>query len=309
MDYNFGEEFDQVLVVKSAQMLRTKKNQSYLMLELGDKSGSLRANLWDATNNDADKFQVGTLVAVNGVREEFQGHPQIKLFSINLISSDSNYDLSEFVEQAPEKVADMQEELNQYVFKILNPSYNRIVRFLLKKWHHRFFDFPAAKSNHHAMQGGLCYHSLSMLRLAEAISKIYPQVDQSLLFAGCILHDLGKVIEFTGPVATQYTSSGNLIGHLVLGDEEIVLAAQELGFDKESEEIMVLRHLVISHHGLPEYGAAKRPAILEAELLHRIDDMDASIFEITAALKNTKPGEFTKPIFAQGNRKFYRIKG
>ncbi|MCT7876182.1 MAG: HD domain-containing protein, partial [Lactobacillus iners] len=151
-------------------------------------------------------------------------------------------------------------------------------------------------------------HTLSMLRDADAISKNYPQVNQSLLFAGCILHDLGKVIEFTGPVATRYTMTGNLLGHLVIGDEEIVLAANELKIDIENEDVVLLRHMVISHHGLPEYGAAKRPALLEAELLHRIDDLDASIYEITKALQETKPGEFSSPIFAQDGRKFYRPK-
>ena len=95
---------------------------------------------------------------------------------------------------------------------------------------------------------------------------------------------------------------------MVIGDEEIVLAANELKIDKESEDVVLLRHMVISHHGLPEYGAAKRPALLEAELLHRIDDLDASIYEITKALQETKPGEFTNPIFAQSGRKFYRPK-
>lgn len=308
MDYNLGEEFDQVLLIKHAQLFHTKKGTTYLMLELADKSGSMRANLWDADEEDWAKYPTGDLVAVNGVIDEYQNRPQIKIFSIRPINNDNGYDLSSFVKKAPEASASMKEEINDYVFKILNPTWNRIVRYLLEKWSNKFYAFPAAKSNHHATQAGLAYHTLSMLRDAEAISKNYPQVNQSLLFAGCILHDLGKVIEFTGPVATRYTTAGNLLGHLVIGDEEIVLAANELKIDKESEDVVLLRHMVISHHGLPEYGAAKRPALLEAELLHRIDDLDASIYEITKALQETKPGEFTNPIFAQSGRKFYRPK-
>ena len=308
MDYNLGEEFDQVLLIKQAQLFHTKKGTTYLMFELADKSGSMRANLWDANEDDLAKYPTGNLVAVNGVIDEYQNRPQIKIFSIRPVTESDGYDLSSFVKKAPEASASMKEEINDYVFKILNPTWNRIVRYLLEKWSNKFYTYPAAKTNHHATQAGLAYHTLSMLRDADAISKNYPQVNQSLLFAGCILHDLGKVIEFTGPVATRYTMTGNLLGHLVIGDEEIVLAANELKIDIENEDVVLLRHMVISHHGLPGCGAAKWPALLEAELLHRIDDLDASIYEITKALQETKPGEFSSPIFAQDGRKFYRPK-
>lgn len=308
MDYNLGEEFDQVLLIKQAQLFHTKKGTTYLMFELADKSGSMRPNLWDANEDDLAKYPTGNLVAVNGVIDEYQNRYQIKIFSIRPVTESDGYDLSSFVKKAPEASASMKEEINDYVFKILNPTWNRIVRYLLEKWSNKFYTYPAAKTNHHATQAGLAYHTLSMLRDADAISKNYPQVNQSLLFAGCILHDLGKVIEFTSTVATRYTMTGNLLGHLVIGDEEIVLAANELKIDIENEDVVLLRHMVISHHGLPEYGAAKRPALLEAELLHRIDDLDASIYEITKALQETKPGEFSSPIFAQDGRKFYRPK-
>jgi 3'-5' exoribonuclease len=114
------------------------------------------------------------------------------------------------------------------------------------------------------------------------------------------------VIELSGPVSTQYTKNGNLIGHLVLIDEQIVLAAQHLGLDEQSEDLLLLRHMVLSHHGQLDYGSPKRPALLEAEILHRIDDMDAAVYAITAALQKTDPGHFTNPIPAQDNRRFYR---
>ena len=147
-----------------------------------------------------------------------------------------------------------------------------------------------------------------MLRDAEGIANTYPQINRSLLYAGCILHDMGKVIELSGPVATKYTTEGNLIGHLVLIDEQIMLAAHELKIDEHSEDLMLLRHLVLSHHGLPEYGAAHRPVVLEAEVLHKIDDLDATVYAITNALQQTKPGEFTETIKSQDNRRFYRPK-
>lgn len=308
MDYNDGEEMDIVVMIKNSQLRHTKNNKLFLALSLGDDSGEIRANYWDASQQDADMFSTGTIVELNGKREEYQGHPQIRIYSLRTVGEDEGYDLDAFVKSAPEKSADMQEEIGKYVFDILNPTWNRIVRYLLKKWGDRFYEYPAGKSNHHAVRSGLAYHTLSMLRDAKGIADNYPQVDRSLLYAGCILHDMGKVLELSGPVATQYTSEGNLIGHLVLIDEQIMLAAQKLNLDLESEDLLLLRHMVLSHHGKYEYGSPKLPALLEAELLHRIDDLDASIYAITNALQHTKPGEFTDNIMSQDGRRFYRPK-
>ncbi|WP_294761659.1 HD domain-containing protein, partial [uncultured Lactobacillus sp.] len=259
-------------------------------------------------DQDAATFNAGTIVELDGKREEYQGQPQIKIYSLRVVGPEEGYDLRQFIKSAPEKIADMKEEINQYVFEILNPTWNRIVRFLLKKWDKRFFEFPAGKSNHHAVRGGLAYHTVSMLRDAKGLADNYSQINRSLLYAGCILHDMGKVLELTGPAATQYTTEGNLIGHLVLIDEQIMLAAQQLKIDLESEDLLLLRHMVLSHHGKFEYGSPKLPALLEAELLHRIDDLDASVYAITNALQHTRPGNFTDNIMSQGGRKFYRPK-
>ena len=308
IDYNDGEELDLVVYIKNSQLRHTKNNKLYLALTFADGSGDIRGNYWDADQRDADSCSSGTIVELNGKREEYQGRPQIKIYSLRVVGPDEGYDLNQFVKSAPEKVDDMKEEINNYVFKILNPTWNRIVRYLLEKWGKRFYDYPAGKSNHHAVRGGLAYHTLSMLRDADGISRNYPQVNQSLLFAGCILHDMGKVLELSGPAATQYTAEGNLIGHLVLIDEQIMMAAQKLHLDLESEDLLLLRHMVLSHHGKFEYGSPKLPALLEAELLHRIDDLDATVYAVTNALQHTKPGNFTEPLMSQDGKRFYRPK-
>lgn len=306
LDYNDGEELELVVLIKNSQLRHTKKGKLYLALTFGDSSGEIHGNFWDASNQDATMFSAGTIVELDGKLEEYQSQPQIKIYSLRVVGPEEGYDLKQFIKSAPEKISTMQEEINQYVFEILNPVWNRIVRFLLKKWHQRFFDYPAGKSNHHAVRGGLAYHTVSMLRDAKALADNYSQVNRSLLYAGCILHDMGKVLELTGPVATQYTTEGNLIGHLVLIDEQIMIAAHELGIDSESEDLLLLRHMVLAHHGKYEYGSPKLPALLEAELLHRIDDLDAAVYAITNALQHTRPGSFTDSIMSQGGRKFYR---
>mgnify|MGYP000211188465 FL=1 len=127
-----------------------------------------------------------------------------------------------------------------------------------------------------------------------------------MLYTGAMLHDLGKTIELSGPIATQYTVMGNLIGHISLLDGEIVQACDELGLDPEAPKVILLRHMILSHHGLLEYGSPARPQLLEAEILHQLDELDASIMTIQTALRQTAPGEYTDRLFSLDNRRFYR---
>ena len=150
-------------------------------------------------------------------------------------------------------------------------------------------------------------HTLSIVRLCEGVCKVYPFVNRELLISGAVLHDIAKTTEFqisgTG-LASGYTVEGNLIGHLVKGAMMIAAAAEELGTDKEKS--LLLQHMVISHHGEPEFGAAVRPLFLEAELLSQLDMMDATVYEIMDATGNIKKGEFTNRLWALDDRKFYK---
>lgn len=305
-DYHDGEEMDLVALLKQVEPRTSQRGQRYLALIFSDQSGTLRGNLWQATKQDLATFTPGTLVQITGRRTTYHGQAQVTLDNLQVIGANEGYDLSQFVHSAPIPVAKLEAGINQKLFAIANPTWNRIVRYLLSKWHDRFFAYPAGKSNHHAVRAGLAFHTYTMLQDAERLCQVYPQLDHSLLYAGCILHDMGKVIELSGPVSTQYTKNGNLVGHLVLIDEQIVLAAQHLGLDESSENLLLLRHMVLAHHGRLDYGSPKQPALLEAEVLHRIDDLDATVYAITAALQKTQPGHFTNPIPAQENRRFYR---
>ena len=305
-DYNDGEEINTVAMIAASQLRRDKNNRFFLNLQFSDRSGKISGIYWQADEEDQLKYSAGSIVELNGKRITYQGHPQVKVYAMRIVTDHDGYDLTEFVTRAPQNGNSLREDIEQYLFEIVNPTWNRIVRYLLKKYNQEFFDFPAGKSNHHAVKGGLAFHTLTMLRVAKSLTDIYPQANSSLLFAGCILHDMGKVIELSGPVATRYTPAGNLIGHLVLIDEQIMLAAKELKLPLDSEDLLLLRHMVLSHHGKLEYGSPKLPQLLEAELLHRIDDLDASVYAITQALNETKPGTFTNPLMSQEGRRFYR---
>lgn len=169
-----------------------------------------------------------------------------------------------------------------------------------------FFDYPAAVRHHHEFVSGLSFHVVSMLRLAKSIADLYPTVNRDLLYAGVILHDLGKVIELSGPISTTYTLEGNLIGHISIVVEEVSKMADELGI--EGEEVVILKHVLLSHHGKGEWGSPKPPLVREAEILHQIDLMDATMNMMDKALRHTKPGEFTERVFGLDNRSFYNPK-
>lgn len=299
------EEFQAFVLIKNADVRVAKNGKKFIAFTFQDTSGTIDGKFWDASEEEISRFEPGKVVALQGKRELYNGNPQVKIFHMRLAKPEEPSEPSAYMERAPLKKEAMEEEINQTLFEITNPHWNRIVRFLLNKYQKEFFEFPAAKRNHHAFASGLAYHTITMLRLGKAIVKEYPELNASLLYAGILLHDLGKVIELTGPMSTEYTLVGNLVGHLVLVDEEITKACIALKLDEKDEDIVVLRHMVLAHHGLLEYGSPVRPRIMEAEILHQIDLMDASMQMMLTSIRQTTPGEYTDRIFGMDNRSFY----
>ncbi|HCU41973.1 HD domain-containing protein [Leuconostoc falkenbergense] len=305
-NYQDSEHVDSFALIKSADVRLTKNGKTYIGLVFSDRSGDLPGNLWDATEEQITRFVPGKIVKLQGVRGSYHDQPQVQITNVRLTESGEPENPSDFMVHAPIKEADMNDALNDYILLIVNPTWNRLVRRLFTQYHDAFLRYPAAKSNHHAFAGGLAFHSLSIAKLAKGVAGQYPQLNQELLIAGALLHDLGKTIELSGPVATQYTLSGNLIGHITLIDEQIVLAARELKFDLQDEDLILLRHVVLSHHGILEYGSPVRPVVMEAEVLHQLDELDAGIQMMSGVLEKTADGSFSDRVFGLDNRKFYK---
>lgn len=305
-DYQVDERMDIFVLLKEVDPRVTQQGKRYLAVSVADRSMEIRGMKWDATQEEADTLQAGMVIFMTAVRQVYQDKPQLKILAMRPTRVGEPQDPSDFMNAAPMKASEMEEEVSALIFQITNATWQRIVRHLLSKYHDEFYKYPAAKSNHHAFAGGLGFHSLSIAHLAQAIVKQYPGVNASLLYAGALLHDLGKVIELTGPIATQYTTAGNLIGHIVLIDEQIVLAANELHLDLYSEDMLVLRHTVLAHHGLMEYGSPVRPLIKEANILHQLDELDANMQSFDNALAETEPGEFSQRQWALDNRNVYK---
>ncbi|EIJ81967.1 3'-5' exoribonuclease YhaM [Bacillus methanolicus PB1] len=302
--YDVGEQVELFLLIKNSTKGIASNGKPFLTLILQDQSGEIEAKLWDASDDDEKNYAPQNIVKVLGDIQNYRGRNQLRIRQIRPASPADPVNLSDFLETAPVSQDEMISKITQYIFEMKNPNIQRITRYLLKKYQESFLEYPAATKNHHEFVSGLAYHVTSMLDLAKAIADLYPSLDKDLLYAGVILHDLGKVIELSGPVSTTYTVEGNLLGHITIMVNEIGKTANELGIS--GEEVLMLQHLVLSHHGKAEWGSPKQPLIKEAEILHHIDNLDAKMNMLDRALARVKPGEFTERIFALDNRSFYK---
>ncbi|MFS1663953.1 3'-5' exoribonuclease YhaM family protein [Streptococcus sp. zg-JUN1979] len=300
--------FEGFYFIKKAEIRKTRAGKDYIAMTFQDDSGEISGNLWDAKDYNIEEFVAGRVVYMKGRREVYNGMPQVNQISLRLPMDGEPSDPALFKEKSPVNLTEVRDYLEQTMFRIENAVWQRIVRNLYRKHDQSFYYYPAAKTNHHAFESGLAFHTATMIRLADSIADIYPELNKSLLFAGIMLHDLAKVIELSGPENTEYTTRGNLIGHIALIDEEITKAIIELGIDDAREDVIVLRHMVLSHHGLLEYGSPVRPRIMEAEILHMIDNIDASMMMMSTALSRVDKGEMTSRLFAMDNRSFYKPK-
>ncbi len=302
--YKTGERVDLFMLIKQATKGMTTTGSPFMTLILQDKTGDIEAKLWDAKEEHEKMFQPASIVRVGGDVHEYRGRNQLRIKSIRPAKPDEPIQISDLVPSAEKSKEELYEELSPYIFEITNPNIQRITRYLLKQHREAFLVYPAATKNHHDYVSGLLDHVVSMLRLGKAIAELYPTLNKDLLYAGIILHDVGKVVELSGPVGTVYTPAGNLLGHITIMVNEIAMAAKELGI--EGEEVVLLQHMVLSHHGKEEWGSPKRPMLKEAEILHYIDNIDAKMNMLNRALSKAEPGEFTERLFPLDNRQFYK---
>lgn len=307
-DYELNDEMELFALIKRADERQTKNGKPFLSLTFQDTSGEIGGNLWDSSEEDVETFAEGKVVFFKGKREEYNGSPQVKINQLRLATDGEPDNVDLYIERAPMRKEEMIEYIQSILVQITSPSIYRIVKTILNKYNKSFFEFPAAKVNHHAFHGGLAFHTVTMLKIAKSLTDIYPQLNPSLLFGGLLLHDIGKVKELSGPVATQYTFEGTLIGHIVMIHDEIIQTCHELDISPEEEDVVLLRHMVLSHHGKLEYGSPVRPQLLEAQILHQIDMIDANMNALTKELDKTAPGEFTNRIWSMENRAFYKQK-
>jgi len=300
---NPGDSVENFFLIHRATQGVTAQGKDYMTLYLQDKSGDIEAKLWTVTKDDMKILKPEIIVWVKGDVINYRGRKQMKVNQFRLATAEDGVKTQDFVDGAPLSPNEIQDELSHFILEIENAHLQRITRHLLKKYQDKFFTYPAASSHHHNFAGGLSYHVLTMLKIAKSLCDIYPLLNRSLLYSAIILHDIGKVRELSGPVATTYTVEGNLLGHISIASDEVAEAAKELGID--SEEVMLLRHMILAHHGKMEFGSPKLPHLKEAEILFFIDNIDAKMNMFDKPFKKTEKGQFTERIFGMDNRQFY----
>ena len=293
------------LITKSEKKV-TAKGKDYLDLTLSDKDGEISAKYWDYNESVQGKFPAETLVKVRGTISQYNGADQFRVERIRKATDADDVNMADFVRSASYSGEYMYAQLSECVNGFSDADFKKLVSYMLEQNKEKLLYWPAAYRLHHALRGGLLMHTLSIVRLCEGVCKVYPFVNRDLLLSGAILHDIAKLSEFvvgdTG-IASGYSVEGNLIGHLVMGARMVDEAAKALAIP--AEKSMLLQHMVLSHHGEPDFGAAVRPLFLEAELLSELDLMDARVYQIHDATAPLQKGAFTNRMWALEDRKMY----
>lgn len=289
-----------VLITK-ADIGRTNKNAPYLSMTLEDKTGVLDAKYWNLTEEQVKDWKAGMIVEATGDLMRYRNAWQLRVRSLKEIEGSP----ADYVRSAPESRENIQKEIYALIDAIQNPIIKDVTKETIELKKEDYFLYPAAVRNHHNYPGGLAWHTLSMARLGKLIAKQYEWLDEDLLIAGILLHDLAKTEEYSAAVLPEYTPKGNLIGHISMVSNLIDRVAVALEVE-ESEEVMLLKHMVLSHHGKKEFGSPVLPMTPEAEVLTLLDNLDSRLYMIHESLESVEPGTFGPKNFALDGRMFYR---
>ena len=302
-----GIDIEGFYLLKSAFPKVTVSGKPFLTAVLADESGTIEAKVWDYSGPIGER-DAGKIIKVRGSVSDYRGALQVTVDKLRLAAEDDHVDVSRLVRVAPIDRAGAYADIARLVSTLEDADYRAVCEEMLRRHEDAFRTIPAAKSVHHSFLSGLLMHTYNMLRLADFLAAQYADtVNRSLLLAGTLLHDFGKEREFTFSelgLVTDYSTKGQLLGHLVMGAQEIAALSAEL--DLSEEKAMLLEHLILSHHGEPEFGAAVLPQCAEAELLSLIDQIDSRMEIYREVLAPLKSGEFSQRIFALDNRRIYK---
>lgn len=299
------ERFEGYLLVRASERRAAASGKFYLDMTLSDKTGSINAKMWDGT---VPAPTPGSVVLVRAIGNEFNGRMQLRVERIRPAAQGEEIDMSALVPCAPERAEDMRARVQSAAEAIVDPDIRAVVLELLSNAGDALLTFPAAKQMHHAERSGLLHHMTGMLRAAQAMEEVYPFLNPDLLNAGVIIHDLAKITEMNADtlgMVQDYTTEGKLIGHIVRGVVNIHRAGERVG--AAQDKVLLLEHMVLSHHGVPEFGSPIAPKFPEAEVLNTLDTLDARMNEMLEALRRTLPGGFSEKVWAMDNRQLYRI--
>ena len=304
-----GDDIQDFFIVKGAAIKVGSTGKQYLDITVGDSTGDLNAKKWDVAPDDREvrELKNGDVVKIRGTVVEFNGQKQLRIQRIRKAAAGDEVEMSDFIKAAPEKPEAMYADLIALAETMQDEDLKKLATGVMEARKEKLLYWPAATRNHHAEYGGLLWHMKRMALAGDALCSVYTFLDRDLLLAGVLLHDMEKLNEIVSNedgIASDYSKEGQLLGHIVMGVRELDKAGEALGIQRE--KVVLLEHMIVSHHYEPEYGSPKKPAFAEAEVLHYLDIMDARLFtfeEVEAALA---PGEFSEKVFSLDNRRVYK---
>ncbi|MEW6138166.1 MAG: HD domain-containing protein [Thermodesulfobacteriota bacterium] len=287
-----GDTVLQFFELKAKEVRRTRSGQDYLDLMVGDASGAIAGKMWaDAIRKWGTDFEPGDIVKIEGRVEAYRDKNQIVVEKIRKSHISEVPDSSSVIRCSPLDPEKVLTELIQIAVTLKPPQLSDLVAEVLTENREALMTCPAARMIHHAYRGGLVEHMLTVTRKVEAILALESKINRSLALAGAMLHDIGKIRELNA-AGKNRTAEGRLLGHVVLGTDMIRSAAARKGIQDEPW-LCELEHILLSHHGEPEFGAAVRPLTREAILVHFIDNLDSKLKIIDEALESADSEGFS----------------
>jgi len=291
-----GETLDQVFLVRDKDLRTTKTGGLFVVCTLTDRTGQLSGRLWQASESIFNSIPVDGFLHVKGRTEDYKGNLQFIIDACRPYAADK-VDLADFLPATELDVEQMWSEL----LEILRRIQDKHLRLLIKKFVEDkdfvagFKRSPAAMQMHHPFLGGLLEHTLNIARDAQALLPYYPRLNTDLVLAGIFLHDAGKTTELTSDTAIRYTDRGQLVGHITMAaiwvEQKARLLAEETGEKFPQKTLDLLQHIILSHHGVHDYGSPKLPAIPEAFFIHYLDNLDAKMWMTTHQIANDPNAE------------------
>lgn len=272
-----GNKVDHFLLVRKNEIRLTKQQKSFLTLELGDKSYTLNANVWDNFEELLPGIKNGDVVKVKGIIEEYQGVNQIKVDTIRLSIPSDNISPADFLPKSKKDLDEMKTEFKSRIDRLKDNKLKLLLSTIFNEENfQRFSMAPAGKMWHHAYIHGLLEHTLEIIRICDLMSDLHPEINRDLLVCGAMLHDFGKIEELNSETSFDYTDKGKLIGHIVIAAMVVEEKAKSLS-DFPEELKNTLLHLILSHQGKLEYASPVVPKTIEAIALYQADELSAKV--------------------------------
>lgn len=289
--------------------MQGNNNANYLIVYLSDDTGRFEGRLWNCSVEDVVRLVSNRIYEIKGQAVLYKQQMQLKISYYSEIGPQDlqkiGIDEKDFIIKAPINVDTNFNKMIQIIETVKNPTYRVITLELLKQNEEIYKTYPAAISIHHNVAGGLLWHSYSLLVGAQLLRQVYEYatIDWDLVFCGCILHDIGKIVEMNRVVADEYTFEGKLLGHISIGNELIAAKARELNIYKKGSnlnyDVVKLQHMVLSSHGKNEYGSPIEPLLLEGVILSTLDNLDGRIFKINEELNKIDHNKWTQKIISE----------